>query len=168
MIQVSDVDAFIDEAEQRKRALLSEIEICDAQIAAARQFRGVLAKGQHANSLEGPFAHLFPPSPRQHKPSPVINGADTNSNGDWPGLRPVIRRVSLGTEKFTLDNVLEFVGEHYPAQRKEIKRVAVSGELWRLCKNGEIKIVTPGKGRTPHVYTRDFRKGGDAEEDGSN
>ena len=122
----------IEEARRRDHAAIDEKY--EADIAVLKRARQLLL--QHANGS-----------------IPSGNSEQIARSGGgmkWPGLRAAIREsIRNRPEKFTLDHVMADL-EKYEG-KPQINRVAVSGELWRMCRQKDIKIVKKGR---PNVYHR--------------
>ncbi|HEV2292410.1 MAG TPA: hypothetical protein VGR35_01060 [Tepidisphaeraceae bacterium] len=95
--------------------------------------------------------------------------AETNGNGHpplslpeqtrsfgiqtWPGLSLAIRRaIDAHQSEFDLDSILNWIVSQYPD--KELKRVDLSRELWRLKQKRRIQVVEPGAGKRPAIYMK--------------
>lgn len=142
MLQLSDLDPLIAQAEEdrRKAHAAADAEYA-ATVAAIQRIRLMLEKRSASGDTVSPTpADLLPPKPML-------------PNGHWPGLRGAIRQaVELKPKAFTLDDVVGFITSHYP--QRNIKRIAVSSELWRMRKQGAIHVTEQGIGGDQNTYAK--------------
>lgn len=154
MIELSDVDELLKQASvDRDRArALADAEY-DATVEAILRIKKLLkrraASVPAVASAEAPPLSATPPD------------VSRSNQRQWRGLRASIRESIAESPPFgfTLDDVMNYLTATYP--RAVIKRVAVSGELWRMSRSGEIEILEKGTGNKPHTYVKNSTSNGD-------
>lgn len=138
MIDPTDVEELIAQATQdRKRAYEAADAEYNAAVEAIRKVQ-VLLKRRLAPSN----GSLIEPSTDGKR-----------SSAAWPGLRRAIRdAIEQSPFGFALDDIMSYMQDVYAGV--QVKRVAVSGELWRMNRKGEIGITERGSGNKPNIYAK--------------
>jgi hypothetical protein len=151
--------------ENRRQAAYAELEAADrdyeADVEAIHRCQGLAPV-----SLAAPVVPTISPEPEPPNGSPPAKA--NGSHREWPGLRAAIRgAIAYTPNKFTLDDITMLISDRYPDKAETLRRVHVSGELWRMKRNGEIKVIEEGSGNRPSVYQKDT-EAAEAEEASAN
>jgi hypothetical protein len=149
MIRIEDVDALLEQAEEDRRQRYAAADAEFAAVSAAvKKIKKMLLR-------RNPVAAIPKLPESEQAPEHQIDHQKANVD-PWPGLRAAIRHlISKYPELFTLDDVMQDLMNHY---RQSPKRVIVSGELWRMNRNGELEIVEKGAGSRPNAYRKIEKK----------
>src|SRR4051794_25835122 len=151
MLELSDVDELLAQAAlDRQRGHAAVDAEYDATVEAIRRIKAMLARRSGAGSTSTVNDDLNGEAHPAEEPSPQPESGDQRP---WPGLRAAIREsFERYPEGFTLDGVMDYLACFYSGATA--KRVAVSGELWRMNRLGEIQILERGSGNKPHKYRK--------------